>query len=142
MSYIQGIDRKQSVMFPALVDEYVEENNPVRFIEAYIESLDLGHLGFTHTQTKTTGRPPYSPGDLLKLYVYRYLNKVRSSRQLEQLTHRNIEVMWLLRKLQPDFKTIADFRKDNKEALKRVCREFLLHVKISFHREDLDIYPT
>jgi transposase len=129
MSFIQGFDRNQSVMFPLLVDEYVGEDNPVRFIDAYVESLNLITLGFTRAQAKATGRPPYSPSDLLKLYVYGYLNKVRSSRQLEQLTHRNIEVMWLLCKLQPDFKTIADFRKENTQALKNVCREFTLLCK-------------
>ena len=129
MSHIQGIDRTQSTLFPAMVDEYVREDNPVRFIDAYVESLRLIDLGFTHAQTKDTGRPPYSPSDLLKLYVYGYLNRTRSSRQLEQLTHRNIEVMWMLRKLQPDFKTIADFRKDNTAALKKVCREFTLLCK-------------
>ena len=129
MSFIEGFDRNQSVLFPLLVDEYVGEDNPVRFIDAYVDSLNLGELGFTHAQAKATGRPPYSPSDLLKLYVYGYLNKVRSSRQLEQLTHRNIEVMWLLRKLQPDFKTIADFRKENTQALKNVCREFTLLCK-------------
>jgi transposase len=129
MSYKHGIDRTQSILFPSVVDEYVRKENPVRFIDAYVDSLHLDALGFTHSQPKPTGRPPYSPADILKLYVYGYLNRVRSSRQLEQLTHRNIEVMWLLRKLQPDFKTIADFRKDNTEALKKVCREFTLLCK-------------
>jgi len=129
MSYIQGIEREQSLLFPELVEDYVEGNNPVRFIDAYVDSLNLGELGFTHASSKTTGRPPYRPSDLLKLYVYGYLNKTRSSRLLEQQTHRNIEVMWLLRKLQPDFKTIADFRKENTDALKKVCREFTLLCK-------------
>lgn len=129
MSYIQGIERNQSLLFPELVEDYVEENNSVRFIDAYVDTLDLRELGFTHAQTTATGRPPYCPADLLKLYVYGYLNKVRSSRLLEQQTHRNIEVMWLLRKLQPDFKTIADFRKNNTEGLKKVCREFTLLCK-------------
>lgn len=129
MSYIHGIDREQSLLFPELVEDYVEAHNPVRFIDAYVDSLNFGELGFTHAQSKATGRPPYSPADFLKLYVYGYLNKTRSSRLLEQQTHRNIEVMWLLRKLQPDFKTIADFRKDNTEALKKVCREFTLLCK-------------
>lgn len=129
MSHIHGVDRAQSAMFPTLVDDYVGENNPVRFIDAYVDSLRLEQMGFSRAESKTTGRPPYSPSDLLKLYVYGYLNKVRSSRLLEQLTHRNIEVIWLLRKLQPDFKTIADFRKDNTEALKKVCRDFTLLCK-------------
>jgi transposase len=117
------------VLFPEIVDEYVSGENPVRFIEAYVESLDLVGLGFQHGRVAETGRPPYHPGDLLKLYIYGYLNRTRSSRELEKATHRNVEVMWLLRKLQPDFKTIANFRKDNTEALKRVCREFTLLCK-------------
>jgi len=129
MSYKQGIDRTQSTLFPVLVDDYVSADNPVRFIDAYVESLDMVKLGFTHAIAASTGCPPYAPSDVLKLYVYGYLNRTRSSRLLEQLTHRNIEVMWLLRKLQPDFKTIADFRKDNTEALKKVCREFTLLCK-------------
>lgn len=129
MSYKQGIDRSQSTLFPAVVDDYVSQDNPVRFIDAYVESLNMAELGFTHAVTASTGCPPYAPSDLLKLYVYGYLNRTRSSRLLEQLTHRNIEVIWLLRKLQPDFKTIADFRKDNTEALKKVCREFTLLCK-------------
>lgn len=117
------------MLFPEIVDEYVSGENPVRFIEAYVESLDLVGLGFQHGRVAETGRPPYHPGDLLKLYIYGYLNRTRSSRELEKATHRNVEVMWLLRKLQPDFKTIANFRKDNTEALKRVCREFTLLCK-------------
>lgn len=129
MEHKRGKDRSQSVLFPEIVDEYVSAENPVRFIEAYVESLDLVGLGFQHARVAETGRPPYHPGDMLKLYIYGYLNRTRSSRELEKATHRNVEVMWLLRKLQPDFKTIADFRKDNTEALKRVCREFTLLCK-------------
>lgn len=129
MEHNRGKDRRQSVLFPEIVDEYVSAENPVRFIEAYVESLDLVGLGFQHARVAETGRPPYHPGDMLKLYIYGYLNRTRSSRELEKATHRNVEVMWLLRKLQPDFKTIADFRKDNTEALKRVCREFTLLCK-------------
>lgn len=129
MRYIQGVDRNQSLMFPELVDDYIKNDNPVRFIEAYVDSLDLAKLGFTHATTKDTGREPYNPGDLLKLYIYGYLNKTRSSRQLETATYRNIELFWLLRKLHPDFKTIADFRKDNTKAIKQVCREFTLLCK-------------
>jgi transposase len=129
MSYIQGMDRSQSILFPELIDDYVQQENPVRFIDAYVESLDLQGLGFARALAAETGRPPYAPSDLLKLYIYGYLNKVRSSRQLERLTHRNIEVLWLLRKLHPDFKTIADFRKDNTAGLKTVCREFTLLCK-------------
>jgi transposase len=129
MSYISGIHRDQVLLFPELVDEYIEANNPVRFIEAYVNSLDLEALGFTHAVPKETGRPAYAPADMLKLYSYGYLNKIRSSRKLEQETHRNVELMWLLCKLKPDFKTIADFRKDNAKALRQVCREFTVLCK-------------
>jgi transposase len=124
MSYIIGIRRDQVLLFPELVDEYIAANNPVRFIDAYVNSLDLEALGFTHAVPKETGRPAYAPTDMLKLYIYGYLNKIRSSRKLEQETHRNVELIWLLCKLKPDFKTIADFRKDNAKALRQVCREF------------------
>ena len=127
--YICGSDRSQTVMFPPLVDDYVSNDNPVRFIEAYVENLDLSELGFTHSVPKLTGRPSYAPSDLLKLYIYGYLKKVRSSRQLAQLTHLNVEVFWLLKKLNPDFRTIADFRKDNIVGLKKVCQEFTLLCK-------------
>jgi transposase len=129
MGYISGMNRDQVLLFPERVDEYVADNNPVRFIDAYVESLDLVALGFTHAVPKGTGRPGYTPADLLKLYIYGYLHKIRSSRKLEQETHRNVELMWLLCKLRPDFKTIADFRKDNANALKQVCREFTLLCK-------------
>lgn len=127
--YITGSDRCQSVMFPSMVDDFVSNNNPVRFIEAYVENLDLTELGFTHSEPKQTGRPSYAPSDLLKLYIYGYLKKTRSSRQLGQLTHLNVEVFWLLKKLQPDFRTISDFRKDNIDGIKKVCREFTLLCK-------------
>ena len=120
MRYIKGVDRRQRILFPETVDDYVDENNPVRFIDAFIDGLDLLELGFTHSTTYDTGRKPYNPADLLKLYVYGYLNRVRGTRNLEKLTYRNIEVIWLLRKLRPDFKTIADFRKDKKK-LSRKC---------------------
>ncbi len=126
MRYIQGQDRNQATMFPAVMDDYIAEDNPVRFIDAYVDSLDLSELGFTYANPNDIGRKPYNPGDLLKLYIYGYLNKPRSSRRLEKETHRNIEVIWLLCSLKPDFKTIADFRKDNKKAIKKVCREFIL----------------
>jgi|AntRauTorckE6833_2_1112554.scaffolds.fasta_scaffold00149_21 transposase len=126
MDYIQGADRHQTLLFPASLEEYVSPDNPVRFVDAYVESLDVLKLGFTHARLASTGRPPYRPQDLLKLYVYGYLHRIRSSRALEQETHRNIELLWLLGKLQPDFKTIADFRTNNTEALKGVCTEFIL----------------
>ena len=129
MSHKQGISRKQSTLFPEIMDDYISNENPVRFLDAYVDSLDVERLGFRHAQTADTGCPPYHPGDLLKLYLYGYLNRIRSSRELEKATQRNVEVMWLLRRLMPDFKTIADFRKDNTEALKEVCREFTLLCK-------------
>lgn len=125
MKHIMGIDRKQIVLFPEVIDEYISEDNPVRFIDAFVDSLDLELLGFTHAKLEDTGRPPYNPADLLKLYIYGYLNHVRTSRLLEKECKRNVEVMWLLKKLAPDFKTIADFRKDNSEQLKKVFKEFV-----------------
>lgn len=129
MGSISGMNREQVLLFPEIVDDYIAENNPVRFIDAYVESLDLAALGFTPAVPKETGRPAYAPADLLKLYIYGYLNKIRSSRKLEQETHRNVEVMWLLGQLTPDFKTSADFRKDHANALKHVCGEFTLLCK-------------
>ena len=129
MRYIQGEDRHQAILFPESIDDYIAENNPVRFIDAYVDKLDLSEMRFTHSETKETGRKPYNPGDLMKLYIYGYLNKIRSSRLLEKSTHQNIEVIWLLQKLSPDFKTIADFRKDNGKAIKKVCKEFILLCK-------------
>src|SRR5687768_8078000 len=129
MGYIEGEDRKQTVLFPEVLDDYISEENPVRFIDVFIEGLDLSEMGFGRAIPKETGRPPYDPGDLLRLYVYGYVNRTRSSRQLEKEAGRNVELMWLMRKLRPDFKTIADFRKDNPQALKKVCREFTLWCK-------------
>jgi len=129
MGYIEGEDRKQSVLFPEVLEDYISEENAVRFIDVFIEELDLSELGFVKAIAKETGRPPYDPGDLLRLYVYGYLNRTRSSRQLEREAGRNVELMWLVRKLRPDFKTIADFRKDNAPAIKKVCREFTLWCK-------------
>jgi transposase len=129
MGYIEGEDRKQTVLFPEVLDDYISEENPVRFIDVFIEGLDLSGMGFQKAIPKDTGRPPYDPGDLLRLYVYGYLNRTRSSRRLETEAGRNVEVMWLMRKLRPDFKTIADFRKDNAQGIKKVCREFTLWYK-------------
>jgi transposase len=111
MNYISGVNRKQVILFPEVIDEYIEEDNPVQFIDAFVDSLDLQELGFRHAELEPTGRPPYNPADLLKLYIYGYLNRIRSSRCLEKECKRNVELMWLLKKLAPDFKTIADFRK-------------------------------
>ena len=119
MGYIEGEDRKQTVLFPEVLDDYISEENPVRFIDVFIVGLDLLGMGFQKAVPKDTGRPPYDPGDLLRLYVYGYLNRTRSSRQLEREAGRNVELMWLMGKLRPDFKTIADFRKDILKGLRR-----------------------
>ena len=125
MRHIPGIDRSQLLLLPEAVDDYVGPENPVRFIEAFVDSLDLEAAGFRRVHPKEMGRPGYDPTDLLKLYIYGYLNRVRSSRRLEAETHRNLEAIWLMRRLTPDFKTIADFRRDNREAFRRVFREFV-----------------
>ena len=122
--YITGEDRNQIILFPESIDEYVSDNNSIRIIDEYIKQLDLKRLGFKRAVNPSTGRPPYHPKDMLKLYLYGYLNRIHSSRRLEQEAIRNLEVIWLLKKLKPDFKTIADFRKDNKKALKKVFRDF------------------
>jgi transposase len=129
MRYIEGHCRTQQLLLPDVIDDYVTEENPVRFIDAYVESLDLESLGVARAQAALTGRPAYDPRDLLKLYIYGYLNRIRSSRRLERETHRNVELIWLLRKLRPDFKTIADFRKHNTKALQALFREFVLLCK-------------
>lgn len=129
MQYIEGADRRQTILLPEVVDDYITEENPVRFIEAFVEGLDLRGLGFKHAELRETGRPPYNPSDLLKLYIYGYLNRVRSSRRLEGEAIRNVELMWLIRKLRPDFKTVADFRKDSRVAIRGVCREFTMMCK-------------
>jgi transposase len=126
VSYIEGADRQQGWLLPERLEDYVSADNPVRFLDAFVESLDLAALGFQRATPSATGRPPYQPGDLLRLYLYGYLNRLRSSRRLEREAQRNVELLWLLRQLRPDFKTIADFRKDNLAALRAVCREFTL----------------
>jgi len=126
MAYIAGPDRTQAVLLPEVLDDYVGADNPVRFLDAFVAQLDLATLGFQRAVPAETGRPGYDPGDLLRLYLYGYLHRIRSSRRLEQETHRNVELMWLLRRLTPDFKTIADFRRDHPKALKGVCRECIL----------------
>ena len=124
MPYVKGEERQQAVLFPATIDEYVAKDSPVRLFDAFVGKLDLKRLGFQRTTAKTEGRPAYSPSDLLKLYVYGYFYQVRSSRRLARECQCNVEVMWLLRKLTPDFRTISDFRKDNSEAISKVFREF------------------
>ena len=125
MGHISGEDRSQLLLLPDAVDDYVGPDNPVRFIDAFVDSLDLEETGFQRVRPNDKGRPGYDPADLLKLYIYGYLNRVRSSRRLEVETHRNLEVIWLLRQLRPDFKTIADFRRDNRSAFRQVFREFV-----------------
>lgn len=125
MKFICGTNRNQGTFLPDTIDDYVSANNPVRVIDAYVESLDMESLGFEKCEPNSTGRPMYNPKDLLKLYLYGYMNRVRSSRNLEIETKRNLEVMWLLSKLSPDYKTIARFRQNNPNALKNVFRHFV-----------------
>ena len=123
--FVEGEDRTQSTLFPERLDDYIAQDNPVRAIEAFVEALDLKALGFERYQPLLMGRPAYDPATLLKLYIYCYLNRVPSSRRMERETHRNVEVMWLTRRLMPDHKTISDFRKDNGKAITGACREFV-----------------
>ncbi|MFZ4652397.1 MAG: IS1182 family transposase [Rubrivivax sp.] len=126
VGFIEGRDRTQSVLFPERLDDWIHEDSTVRVIDVFIEGLDLGKLGFDRAQPAATGRPGYRPTTLLKIYVYGYLNRVQSSRRLEAEAQRNIELIWLTGRLAPDFKTIADFRRDNGEAIGKVCKEFVL----------------
>lgn len=124
MGYVEGSSREQVVMFPEVMDDYVSGENPVRFVDAFVNQLELGAMGFSKAEPEELGRPAYDPRDLLKLYIYGYVNEIRSSRKLERETKRNVELMWLIRKLTPDHKTIANFRKDNRKALPQVFRHF------------------
>ena len=124
--FIQGVDRTQTILFPASLDEYVAEDNPVRVIEAFVDTLNLAVLGFDGVIPAQTGRPSYHPSALLKIYVYGYVNRIQSSRRLESETGRNVELMWLTGNLTPDFKTIADFRKENGDAIRQTCRQFVM----------------
>jgi transposase len=124
--YIEGEDRSQSTLFPESLDDYIAEDNPVRVIEVFVDELDLAGLGFDGMEPEATGRPAYHPAILLKIYIYGYLNRVQSSRRLEREAQRNVELIWLTGKLAPDFKTIADFRRDNGSAIRRVCSQFIL----------------
>src|SRR6478609_253376 len=126
MSYLHGADRAQAMCLPETVEQYVPSDNPARAIDLFVETLDLRALGFLRTVPAATGRPPYAPGTLLKLFLWGYLNSVRSARKLEAECARNLELLWLLGLLKPDFKTIADFRRANAEALKAVFRDFVL----------------
>jgi transposase len=123
--HVEGLNRNQTALFPDTLEGYVDKENPVRFIDAFVDNLNMEKLGFKHSSPAEVGRPSYNPSDLLKLYIYGYLNQVRSSRKLERECHRNVEVMWLMKKLTPDFKTIADFRKDNIDCIKGVFKEFI-----------------
>src|SRR5678816_592210 len=123
--FIQGEDRSQSTLLPECLDDYIVGDNPVRAIEVFVNELDLGKLGFDGAKPQATGRPAYHPSTLLKIYIYGYLNRLQSSRRLERETQRNIELIWLTGHLAPDFKTIADFRKDNGKAICEVCRTFV-----------------
>jgi transposase len=124
--YIEGQDRTQSVLFPERLDDWIDEDNPVRAVDVFVDQLDLVGLGFGRAQPAETGRPGYHPATLLKVYVYGYLNRIQSSRRLEREAQRNVELIWLTGRLMPDFKTIADFRRDNGPAIRTACREFVL----------------
>jgi transposase len=123
--FVEGADRGQRTLFPECLEDWVVEDNPVRVIDAFVDALDLGSLGFGGVDPEATGRPSYHPSVLLKLYIYGYLNRVQSSRRLEREAGRNVEVMWLTGRLVPDHKTIADFRKDNCKAIRQVCARFV-----------------
>jgi len=123
--FVQGDDRTQETFFPNLLDDYVTEDNTVRVVDVFVDQLDLGKLGFEGVEPALTGRPSYHPSTLLKIYIYGYLNRIQSTRRLELETQRNVELMWLISRLTPDFKTIANFRKDNGKAIGSVCRQFV-----------------
>ncbi len=124
--FVEGENRSQSILFPERLDDYIADDNPVRAIEVFVNELDMSRLGFDGMQPEPTGRPAYHPATLLKIYLYGYLNRIQSSRRLERETQRNVELIWLTGRLTPDFKTIADFRKDNGPAIRNVCREFIV----------------
>src|SRR5687767_11725949 len=123
--YVESQDRQQVTLLPECLDDFIGENNPVRVVDAFVDELDLAGMGFEGMAPASTGRPSYHPGVLLKIYIYGYLNRIPSSRRLEREAQRNVELMWLTGRLAPDFKTIADFRRDNGEASRKVCREFV-----------------
>src|SRR3989441_6260937 len=123
--FIEGEDRAQITLLPECLDDYVAEDNPIRVVEVFVDQLELRPLGFEGAEPATTGRPSYHPSVLLKIYIYGYLNRIQSSRRLERETQRNVELMWLSGRLMPDFKTIADFRRDNGKAIRNVCRQFI-----------------
>jgi transposase len=120
--YVEGEARSQTTLFADSLEDYIAEDNPVRVVDVFVDELDLRELGFDGMDPEATGRPAYHPATLLKIYVYGYLNRIHSSWRLERECQRNVELIWLTARLAPDFKTIADFRKDNGEAIRRVCR--------------------
>jgi transposase len=124
--FIEGLDRDQSTLFPAVLDDYIGDDNPVRAVDVFVDGLDLAALGFEGVEPLALGRPAYRPATMLKIYIYGYLNRVPSSRRLERECQRNIELVWLTGRLMPDFKTIADFRKDNGPAIRATCRQFVM----------------
>src|SRR3569833_1329480 len=132
--FVEGVDRGQTTLFPECLEDWIDEGNPVRAIDTFVEKLDLSGLGFDGVAPEATGRPSYHPSDLLKLYIYGYLNRVQSSRRLEREASRNVELMWLTGRLVPDHKTIADFRKDNGTAIRKVCARYNIHCRA------LDLY--
>jgi transposase len=123
--FIEGEDRSQATLFPERLDDYIADDNAIRVVDAFVEGLDLAVLGFEGAEPSETGRPAYHPSVLLKIYIYGYLNRIQSSRRLERESLRNVELIWLTGRLMPNFKTIADFRKDNRKAIRGVCREFV-----------------
>lgn len=138
MKYIKGESRNQIMFLPDCIEDYVGEDNPVRVIDAFVNQINMDKLGFKRSKPNDTGRPSYDPRDLLKLYIYGYFNKIRSSRKLMQECTRNLEVMYLIGKLAPDFRTIADFRKDNPKALKKVFKEFVkVCMKLNLYQREL-----
>ena len=124
--FIEGEERTQITLMPECLEDYVAEDNPVRVVEVFVNELDLGALGFVGVDPAATGRPAYHPAVLLKLYIYGYLNRIQSSRRLEREAQRNVELMWLTGRLAPDFKTIADYRRDNGKAIRKVCQQFIV----------------
>src|SRR3954451_8782393 len=123
--FIEGEDRQQVTLLPECLDDYIGEDNPVRVVDAFVEELDLQSIGFDGVNPAATGRPAYHPAVLLKLYIYGYLNRIQSSRRLEREAQRNVELMWLTGRLAPDFKTIADFRRNSGPGIRNVCKRFI-----------------
>ncbi len=123
--YIEGVDRSQATLFPDLLEDWIDDDNPVRVIDLFVDEIDLEKIGFLRTAPASTGRPGYRPSVLLKLFIYGYLNRVPSSRALEREAGRNVEVIWLTGRLAPDHKTIADFRRDNGSAIRKTCAQFV-----------------